>query len=198
MMLVISMTLAGSAGAASGPSTLELNGGYAKSTTELGTTTEKMGGGVAIGAAYWGTISPTISWGAEVSYDNLGNVDAAGYDPFSGVTYAERFSTKILRVNPALRVSFGPPTGTSFFVQGGAGLYSASWKYNYVDDTGIAASANDSKSKFGFNAGIGIAVPAGQKTKVTFGGAYHLVGGNDVNMSDMNYIQFRAGVGLGL
>lgn len=202
-LVVFTVTLlvvgfAASAGAVPSVGTLELNSGYAKSATELGTTTESMGGGITFGAAYWRGISPTVSWGAEMSFDNLGNADATSYDPIFGVTYSEKFSTKVFRINPALRVSFGAPVGPSFFAQGGVGLYNVSWKYNYSDDTGFVVVADDSESKLGLNFGAGVGFPVGPKTKMNFTGSYHLVGGNDVNMNDANYIQIRAGLGFGL
>lgn len=167
--------------------TLELNGGYAKSSTEVTPTNDAMGGGITFGAAYWRPMSPMASWGAEISYDNLGSVD---YN--TGVSTAT-VSSHVFRVNPAVRFSFGAPVGPSFFAQGGAGLYSVSGKYE--DSADPSLNTTNSQSKFGFNLGAGVNFPVGPKTKLSFTGMYHSV---STDNQSTNYIQVRAGVGFGL
>ncbi|MEK7315217.1 MAG: hypothetical protein AAB011_03480, partial [Candidatus Eisenbacteria bacterium] len=112
--------------------TLELNAGYAKSSTELGTTTESLGGGIGFGASYWKGVSPSVSWGGEVSFDNLGSADYSGVDLLAGA-YTENYDTSVFRINPAVRFNFGSMVGPSFYAQGGAGLYKVSAKYSYED-----------------------------------------------------------------
>jgi len=175
--------------------TLELSGGYAKSGTEVTTTGDSWDGGLTFGAAYWRPVSPSISWGAEVSYDNLGSIDANYVDPFTLANVSESFSGKMFRINPAIRFNFGAPVGPSFFAQGGLGLYNFSMKYEYTDDTPMSLSADDSQSKMGFNVGAGVNFPVGPKTKLNFQGTYHTV---STEGESVNYLQFRAGVGFGL
>jgi len=165
--------------------TMEINAGYAKSSTDVTGNDESMGGGIAFGASYWRNASPTVQWGAEVSYDNLGSVDYTVPGPAT-VTV----SGNVLRVNPALRMNFGSQVGPSFFAQGGAGLYSLSAK---VDDG--TAETKDTQSKFGFNVGAGVGFPVGPKTKMNFLGQYHSV---STEGESTNYIEFKAGVGFGL
>ena len=164
--------------------TMEINAGYAKSSTEV-TPNESMGGGIAFGAAYWRNASPTVQWGAEASWDNLGNLDY-GTTPTNGT-----LSSSIIRINPALRVNFGSKVGPSFFAQGGAGLYSMSFK----DQPNGGAEVKDTQSKFGFNLGAGVGFPVGPKTKMNFLGQYHSV---STEGTSTNYIEFKAGVGFGL
>jgi len=207
MALVLTMVLAVAAfvpmASASpvGLGTLELNAGYAKSSSEVGTSTESMGGGMTFGAAYWRSMSPSVSWGAEVSYDNVGTADASYYDALTATTYHEEFSTKMLRFAPSIRMNFGAPVGPSFFAQGGVGLYNASWDYSY-DDGVTVAKTDGSDSNIGFNVGAGVGFPVGPKTKLNFSGNYHIVPGveeNNVKLTDnTNYLQFRAGIGFGL
>ena len=174
-----------SAAGANTVGTMEINAGYAKSSTDVTGNNESMGGGIAFGAGYWRNASPTVMWGAEVSYDGLGSVDYTAPGPTS-VTV----SGNILRVNPALRVNFGSKVGPSFYAQGGAGLYSLSAKVN--DGT---TETKDTQSKFGFNVGAGVGFPVGPKTNMNFLGQYHSV---STDGSSTNYIEFKAGVGFGL
>ena len=200
-ILVVSLVVFGvvafaaTAGAQNVLGTLEVNGGYAKSSTEVTTGGDSFGGGITFGAAYWRPMSPMMSWGAEISYDNLGSVDDNYVDPITSASVTEKFSGKVFRVNPALRFNFGAGVGPSFFAQGGAGLYSVSAKYEYSDDTGTTLTADDSSSKFGFNIGAGVNFPVGPKTKLNFQGTYHSV---STEGESTNYIQVRAGVGFGL
>jgi opacity protein-like surface antigen len=192
-ILVLSLVVLGvvafaaTAGAQNLLGTLELNGGYAKSSTEVTPTNDAMGGGITFGAAYWRPVSPMISWGAEISYDNLGSVD---YD--NGVS-TETISGHVFRVNPAMRFSFGAGVGPSFFAQGGAGLYSVSGKYE--DSADPSLNTDSSQSKIGFNVGAGVNFPVGPKTKLNFQGNYHSI---STDGQSTNYLQFRAGVGFGL
>jgi len=164
---------------------MEINAGYAKSSTDVTGNNESMGGGIAFGAGYWRNASPTVQWGAEASWDNLGNLDY-GTTPTNGT-----LSSSIIRINPALRVNFGSKVGPSFFAQGGAGLYSMSFK----DQPNGGAEVKDTQSKFGFNLGAGVGFPVGPKTKMNFLGQYHSV---STEGQSTNYIEFKAGVGFGL
>lgn len=181
------VAFAATAGAQNLLGTLELNGGYAKNSTEVTPTNDAMGGGITFGAAYWRPISPMVSWGAEVSYDNLGSVD------YNNGLSTETFSSHIFRVNPAMRFNFGAPVGPSFFAQGGAGLYSVSGKYE--DSADPSLNTDSSQSKIGFNVGAGVNFPVGPKTKLNFQGNYHSI---STDGQSTNYLQFRAGVGFGL
>jgi opacity protein-like surface antigen len=186
VMLLGFATLAAPAAAQNMLGTLEVNGGYAKSSNEVTASGESMGGGLTFGAAYWRSISPSVSWGAEVSMDNLGNVEET--DPLTATT--TEVSSKVLRINPAIRMNFGAPVGPSFFAQGGAGMYNVS---SEVTSGGV--SGDDSQSKIGFNFGAGVGFPVGPKTKLNFQGNYHTV---STEGESINYITFRAGVGFGL
>jgi len=206
-ILVLSLVVFGvvafsaNAGATNMLGTMELNLGYAKSSTEVGSSTESMEGGLTFGASYWRNATPTISWGAEVSFDNMGTLDNSYYDPFFATTINEEYSTKVFRVNPAVRMNFGAPVGPSFYLQGGAGLYNVSWDYSYSDGT-LMATEDGSSSKLGVNFGAGVGFPVGPKTKLNFTGSYHMVSGVEVagaNLTDnSNYLQLRAGIGFGL
>jgi opacity protein-like surface antigen len=181
------VAFAATAGAQNLLGTLELNGGYAKSSTEVTPTNDAMGGGITFGAAYWRPISPMVSWGAEISYDNLGSVD------YNNGVSTETVSGHIFRVNPAMRFNFGAPVGPSFFAQGGAGLYSVSGKYE--DSVDPSLNTDNSQSKVGFNFGAGVNFPVGPKTKLNFQGTYHTI---STEGQSTNYIQVRCGVGFGL
>jgi opacity protein-like surface antigen len=187
------VAFAATAGAQNLLGTLEVNGGYAKSSAGVTTTGDALGGGVTFGAAYWRPISPQVSWGAEISYDNMGT--ASETEPITSLDL--KYSGHAFRVNPGLRLNFGAPVGPSFFAQAGAGLYSVSYK---VETSGI--SADVSQSKVGFNMGAGVGFPVGPKTKLNFSGNYHIVSAveeNGVKASDnSNYLQFRAGVAFGI
>lgn len=165
---------------------MEVNLGYAKSSNEVTPTNDAMGGGLGFGAAYWRPASQSISWGAEVSYDNLGT---ANYD--NGNTTDNAISSKVFRVEPAMRYSFGAPAGPNFFAQGGAGYYSVSSK---IDDS-VLGTADDSQGKFGYMLGAGVGFPVGPKTKMNVQGQYHSV---STEGESLNYLAFRAGVGFSL
>ena len=165
---------------------MEINAGYAKSSTDFTGNDESMGGGIAFGAAYWRNASPTVQWGAEASWDGLGSLDYTLPGPTTGTV-----SASVIRINPALRVNFGSKVGPSFFAQGGAGLYSMSFK----DQPSGGAEAKDTQSKFGFNLGAGVGFPVGPKTNMNFLGQYHSI---STDGQSTNYIEFKAGVGFGL
>lgn len=171
--------------AASVVGTLEVNAGYAKSSTDITGNDESLGGGIGFGAGFWRSAAPTVLWGAEVSYDNLGSVD------YTTPTSTSSVSGSIFRVNPAVRMNFGSMVGPNFFAQGGAGLYSLSSKY---EDT-VAGSLSDSQSKFGFNLGAGVGVPVGPKSRMNLMGQYHSV---STEGESTNYLGFKAGVGFSL
>lgn len=187
MVLVTVFFVAAIASAAvAGPvGTMEINAGYAKASNDVTGNDESMGGGIAFGAGYWRNASPTVMWGAEVSWDNFGSVD---YN-VGGSTGS--ISGSALRINPALRVNFGSTVGPSFFAQGGAGLYSVSAK---VEDS-VAGNSDASDSNFGFNVGAGVGFPVGPKTKMNVMGQYHSV---STEGESTNYLAFRAGVGFNL
>jgi len=107
--------------------TLEANLGYVKSSNDFanpGGGTDNLGGGLSFGAAYWRSASPMVSWGAEMSYDNLGSVDYNdAVTPSTGT-----LSSHVFQIAPAMRVNFGSMVGPSFFDQGGAGYYNVSSK----------------------------------------------------------------------
>ena len=185
-LLVASVALAPVAMA--GPvGTLELNAGYNKNSDEVTPSGDAMGGGIGFGAAYWKSASPSVSWGGEVSYDNLGSAEYT--DPLSSVT--SKTSANVFRVNPAVRYTFGPGVGTSFYAQGGAGYYSVSAKY----EDSVPSSANTSEGKIGFNFGAGVNFPVAPTTKMNLGLQYHTV---STEGQSTNYINFRAGIGFNL
>ncbi|MEK7348822.1 MAG: outer membrane beta-barrel protein [Candidatus Eisenbacteria bacterium] len=173
--------------------TLEVNAGYAKSSTELGTTTESLGGGIGFGASYWRGVSPSVSLGGEVSLDNLGNASYSGVDLLAGA-FTEDFDTTVFRVNPAVRVNFGAPVGPSFYGQGGVGLYKVSSNYSYEDVLGIV-NFDGSESKIGFNFGAGVNFPVAPTTKMNVGLQYHSV---STEGQSTNYVNLRAGIGFSL
>jgi opacity protein-like surface antigen len=167
--------------------TLELNAGYNKNSQEVTPNGDSFGGGVGFGASYWKGTSPTVSWGAEVSYDNLGSAEYN--DTFSSST--TKYSASIVRINPAVRYTFGPGVGTSFYAQGGAGYYSVSAK---IEDS-VLGNASDSQSKIGFNFGAGVSFPVAPTTKMNLGVMYHTV---STSGQSTNYVNVRAGVGFNL
>jgi hypothetical protein len=185
LVTVFCVAAFGSAASANTAGSMEINAGYAKSSTDVTGNNESMGGGIAFGAGYWRNASPTVQWGAEASWDNLGNLDY-GTAPTNGT-----LSSSIIRINPALRANFGSKTGPSFFAQGGAGLYSMSFK----DQPNGGAEVKDTQSKFGFNLGAGVGFPVGPKTNMNFLGQYHSI---STEGQSTNYIEFKAGVGFGL
>jgi len=196
MVLAAVFCLAGlTANASAGPvGTMEVNLGYMKSSNEMTTDGETLGGGIGLGASYWRSASPSVSWGAEVSYDNLGSIEASYVDTF-GETVTEEVNAKALRVTPAMRVNFGSVVGPSFFAQGGAGLYNVSSEYKYSDTSGLAFNTDGSDSKFGFNLGAGVGFPVGPKTRMNVQGQYHSVA---TEGESLNYLAVRAGIGFSL
>ena len=167
--------------------TLELNAGYNKNSDEVTPNGDAMGGGIGFGASYWRGVSPSVSWGGEVSFDNLGSAEYT--DPvFSSTT---KVSESVFRINPAVRYTFGPGVGTNFYAQAGAGMYSVKAK---VEDS-VLGSADDSQSKIGFNFGAGVNFPVAPTTKMNVGLMYHTV---STEGQSTNYLNFRAGVGFNL
>jgi opacity protein-like surface antigen len=187
LVLVTVFCVAGFAAQANaGPvGTLEFNLGYAKSSTEV-IPDESMGGGLAFGAGYWRSASPSVQWGVEASYDNLGSVE---YD--NGDTPDNTVSGSLFRVTPALRMNFGSMVGPNFFAQGGAGIYNVSAD---VEDS-IFGDLSESNSEFGFNLGAGVGFPVGPSTRMNVQGQYHSVA---TEGESTNYLAFRAGIGIGL
>lgn len=174
--------------AVAGPvGTLELNAGYNKNSQEVTPSGDAMGGGIGFGASYWRGVSPTVSWGGEVSYDNLGSAEYT--DPLSSAT--TKVSGNVLRVNPAVRYTFGPGVGTSFYAQGGVGYYNVKAT---VDDS-VVGSSDASESKIGFNFGAGVNFPVAPTTKMNVGLQYHTV---STEGQSTNYLNFRAGIGFNL
>lgn len=180
-LLVASVAFAGPVG------TLELNAGYNKNSTEVTPNGDSMGGGIGFGASYWKGVSPSVAWGAEVSFDNLGSAEYT--DPLSSST--TKVSGSVFRINPAVRYTFGPGVGTSFYAQGGAGWYNVSAK---IEDSTFG-NVDDSQSKIGFNVGAGVNFPVAPTTKMNVGVQYHSV---STEGESTNYLNFRAGVGFNL
>lgn len=167
--------------------TLELNAGYNKNSQEVTPSGDSMGGGIGFGASYWKGVSPSVSWGGQVSFDNLGSADYT--DPTTSAT--TKYSTSIVRINPAIRYTFGPGAGTNFYAQGGAGWYNVSSK---VEDS-VLGSATGSESKIGFNFGAGVNFPVAPTTKMNVGVQYHTV---STSGQSLNYVNFGAGIGFNL
>jgi len=186
LLLVASVALAPVA-FASPVGTLELNAGYNKNSQEVTPSGDAMGGGIGFGAAYWKGASPSVSWGGEVSYDNLGSAEYT--DPLSSAT--SKTSANVFRVNPAVRYTFGPGVGTSFYAQGGAGYYSVKAKY----EDSVLGNVDTNESKIGFNFGAGVNFPVAPTTKMNLGLQYHTV---STEGQSTNYVNFRAGIGFNL
>jgi len=185
---VVVMAFAAVASATPSVGTLEITGGYAKSSTEMAApfTTDSPGGGLSVGAGYFRGIAPKTSWGVEMAYDNLGSVDwTDGTDNYTS-------SVSVIRVTPEFRMNFGAPVGPSFFAQAGGGYYSVKAK---VEDTTVSTEASASNGKFGFNLGAGVGFPVGPKTKLNFQGNYHSV---QTEGQSTNYLGLRAGLSLNL
>jgi len=183
--VVAAMAFAPVAGAST-PNTLEVNGGYAKSSDDATGAGDKMSGGLSFGGAFWRSASPTVSWGVEMSYDNMGNVK---YD--NGLTTNNEASAHIMRINPAIRFNFGKGIGPNFYAQTGAGFYNVTAK---LDDS-FFGNIQNTDAKFGFNAGAGMSFPMGEKARLNFNGLWHNV---SMNPDNVHYLQFRAGVGFGI
>lgn len=183
-LLVASAAFAGPVG------TLELNAGYNKNSDEVTPSGDAMGGGVGFGAAYWKGASPAVSWGVEVSYDGLGSAEYSDGTPDNDY----KTSANVFRVNPAIRYTFGPGTGTSFYAQGGAGYYSFSGKTEGTIAT-FPVNEDVSDSKIGFNFGAGVNFPVAPTTKMNVGLQYHTI---STEGQSTDYINFRAGIGFNL
>lgn len=167
--------------------TLEVNAGYNKNSDGVTPSGDAMGGGIGFGASYWKGVSPSVSWGGEVSVDNLGSV--AYTDPLSSAT--TKVSGSVFRINPAVRYTIGPGIGTNFYAQGGAGWYNVSAK---VEDS-VSGSVDASESKIGFNFGAGVNFPVAPTTKMNVGLQYHTV---STEGQSLNYVNLRAGIGFNL
>jgi hypothetical protein len=166
---------------------LEANLGYVKSSNDMTGNDESLGGGIAFGAGYWRSASPMVSWGAEMSYDNLGSLDYV--DPVTPSTGT--VSSHVLRIEPAMRVNFGSVVGPSFFAQGGAGYYGVSIK----DENSVYNTLSDSQGKFGFSMGVGVGFPVGPATRMNISGHYNSV---STEGESLHYLAFRTGVSFGL
>ena len=190
MLFTFALVTAFAAAASAMPSvgTLEISGGYAKSSLNAAApfSTDSPKGGMTFGGGYFRSIAPKMSWGMEVSYDNLGSMK------WNDGTDDHTTSIHMLRVSPELRMNFGAPVGPSFCAQAGAGYYSVSLK---DEDTTASTNLTASDGKFGFNLGAGVGFPVGPKTKLNLMGNYHTVStaGNSTN-----YMNIRAGLGLSL
>lgn len=188
------MAVASTAGAAtrphhesgSNPGTMEVNLGFAKSSDDAIGNGDTMNGGIAFGAAYWMHPSPKLSWGPELSFDNMGSVE---YD--NGFTANNTGSMHLIRVHPTLRYNFTQGIGTQFFGQAGAGLYSVTAKIN----DSVLGTASASDSKFGFNVGAGVDFPVSPKSRMNVTALYHNVA---MDGQSLNYVQVRAGFGFTL
>ncbi len=186
LVLAVFCVAAFASAAVAGPvGTMEINAGYAKSSTDVTGNDESLGGGISFGAAYWRSATPTISWGAELSYDNLGSVD------FDNGGTPTSVSGSVFRVNPAVRANFGSMVGPSFFAQGGAGYYNVSSSI----EPSVPGVDNNSQGKFGYNLGAGVGFPVGPKTKMNVMGQWHSI---STEGESTNYLEFKAGVGFGL
>jgi opacity protein-like surface antigen len=98
-------------------------------------------------------------------------------------------------------MNLGSAVGPNFYVQGGAGLYKVSWKYDYQDEAANVIVGDDSYSKLGFNVGAGVGFPVGPKTRMNISTSYHVVpvDENVETVADnLNNIQVRAGIGFNL
>jgi hypothetical protein len=192
-MLVFTFALvtafAAAASAMPSTGTLEINGGYAKSSLEAapGFSTDSPSGGLSFGAGYFRSIAPKTSWGIETSYDNLGSLD------WNTGTDAMTTSIHMLRISPEFRMNFGAMVGPSFCAQAGAGYYSVSAKVQ--DNTTSTDLSPASEGKFGFNMGAGVAFPMGPKTKMNIMGMYHTV---STSGTSTNYLGVRCGIGFGM
>lgn len=170
--------------------TLELNAGYNKNSDEVTLGGDSWGGGIGVGASYWRGTSPSVSWGGEVSFDNLGSAEYT--DVLTSTTL--KSSASVFRINPAVRYTFGPGVGTNFYAQGGVGMYSVSFKEEAML-LGVPVNLDASQSKIGFNFGAGVNFPVAPTTKMNVGLQYHTV---STEGQSLNYVNFRAGVGFNL
>ncbi len=190
VLFTFALVTAFAAAASAMPSvgTLEINGGYSKSSLEAAApfSTDSPGGGMSFGAGYFRSLAPKTSWGMEVAYENLGSIN------YTNAVNNHTESIHMVRVSPEFRMNFGTMVGPSFYGQAGAGYYSVSVKDENTT-AGTNVTAND--GKFGFNLGAGVGFPVGPKTKLNFTGLYHSV---STSGTSTNYMGFRAGLALGL
>jgi hypothetical protein len=190
MLFTFALVTAFAAAASATPSvgTLEISGGFAKSSLEAASplSTDSPKGGLTFGAGYFRSIAPKTSWGMEVSYDNLGSMD------YVNGANSHTTTMHMVRVSPELRMNFGAPVGPSFCAQVGGGYYSVSMK---DEDTTASTNVTASDGKFGFNVGAGMGFPVGPKTKLNIMGNYHSV---STSGTSTNYMNVRAGVGVSL
>jgi|GEM_PF-2429808 len=190
VMFTFALVTAFAAAAFATPSagTLEISGGYAKSSLEAASpfTTDSPSGGLAFGAGYFRNLAPKTQWGLEASYDNLGSLD------WNDGTDAHTTSIHMIRFTPEFRMNFGAMVGPSFYGQAGAGYYSVSVK---DEDTTVSTNTSASDGKFGFNFGAGVGFPMGPKTKLNVMGNYHSV---STTGTSTNYFGVRAGIALSM
>jgi outer membrane protein with beta-barrel domain len=188
VMLFGIATLVAPAAAQNMLGTLEVTGGYAKSSTDVNSVAiDSPSGGVTLGAGYFHRLgAPSTQWGVEAAYDNLGSLD------WNTGTATATTSMSVFRVTPEFRMSFGPPVGPSFFAQAGMGLYAMSAK---TESSDLLFNGDASTSKFGYNVGAGVGFPVGPKTRMNFQGNYHSV---STEGQSTNYVNIRAGVAFGL
>ena len=187
-MFAFITAFAAAASAMPSAGTLEISGGYAKSSLEAAApfSTDSPSGGMTFGAGYFRSIAPKTSWGMEASYDNLGSVD------FNDGTDNWTSTMHMIRFTPEFRMNFGAPIGPSFCAQVGGGYYSVSVKdENTTQSTNVSAS----EGKFGYNFGAGVGFPVGPKTKLNIMGMYHSV---STPNTSTNYMGVRAGLALSL
>jgi hypothetical protein len=187
-MFMLVTAFAASASAMPSAGSLEINGGYAKSSLEAASpfSTDSPAGGLTFGAGYFRSIAPKTSWGIEASYDGLGSMDwTDGTDNFTSTIH-------MLRVTPEFRMNFGTMVGPSFFAQAGGGYYNVSVT---EEDHTAATKISGSDGKFGFNMGAGMGFPVGPKTKLNVMGNYHSV---STSGQSTNYFGVRAGLMLSM
>ncbi len=190
VLFTFALVTAFAAAASAMPSagTMEICGGYAKSSLEAASpfSTDSPGGGMTFGAGYFRSMAPKTSWGIEASYDNLGSMDYNdGADDHTTTMH-------MIRVTPEFRMNFGAPVGPSFCAQVGGGYYGVSMKdENTTQSTNLSAS----DGKFGFNFGAGVGFPVGPKTKLNIMGNYHSV---STEGTSTNYMGVRCGLALSM
>src|SRR5262249_53836474 len=189
-MFTFALVTAFAAAASATPSagTLEISGGYAKSSLEAASpfTTDSPSGGLAFGAGYFRNLAPKTQWGLQASYDNPCSLD------WNDRPGAHTTPIHMIRFSPEFRMNFGAMVGPSFYGQAGAGYYSVSVK---DEDTTLSTNATTSDGKFGFNFGAGVGFPMGPKTKLNVMGNYHSV---STSGQSTHYFRGRAGIGLSM
>jgi len=195
--LILTLCVLGCPGpvAAQDAGTIEINLGYAKTWTDWAGR-EPLGGGPAVGIAYWRAASADLSWGLEGAFQDLGELDYSFVDPYTLTPGREKLEANVLRVNPAFRVRIGRPNGPNFLAQVGAGLYHVAWKAHL--ELGFITDFDDSDNEFGFNAGAGVSLPLGETKRLNVLGIYHVVGGDNAFAEDYNHAEGRVALGIGL